>query len=173
MLSPARFYKMKGALTSGEYPLFQEGQILTDYLVHEVTIKHTKDIQQVVRVPAFEGFRDVNVCEIEGLFYWVTAFHENTIEESSVRFVLDLMAPTSFVRKGDILDGFGRSVDAVECYRKARTIDPKRADAWRGEAVALKKAGRMDEAKAAASSYLGLVPTDAQFKAQFKDAIAK
>ena len=105
MLSPARFYKMKGALTSGEYPLFQEGQILTDYLVHEVTIKHTKDIQQVVRVPAFEGFRDVNVCEIEGLFYWVTAFHENTIEESSVRFVLDLMAPTSFIRKGDILKG--------------------------------------------------------------------
>lgn len=120
MLSPARFYRMKGALTSGEYPLFQQGQALAQYLVHEVTIKHTKDIQQIVRVPVFEGYRDVNVCEIEGLYYWVTAFHENTIEESSVRFVLDLMAPTSFITKGDVLKGVWKKTPYISNGRRMK-----------------------------------------------------
>ena len=78
-----------------------------------------------------------------------------------------------WVKKGNILDGLGKTGDAVECYRKARTLDPKRAEAWYGEARSLKKLGRLDEAKAAAGSYLGLVPTDTKFKAEFKDVIAK
>jgi len=121
MLSPVRFYRMKGGLTSGEYPLFSTGQGLTEYLVHEASgVKHTQDIQQVVKVPRFEGYNAVNVCEIDGLYYWVTAFHENTIEQSSIRFVLDLMAPTSFIRKGDTLTGIWKKSPYISNNRRMK-----------------------------------------------------
>jgi len=69
-----------------------------------------------------------------------------------------------WVKKGDILDATGKSSDAVECYAKARTIAPRFAEAWKKEAMTLRKLGKAAEAKAAATAYLELVPTDEDFR---------
>ena len=71
-----------------------------------------------------------------------------------------------WVQKGDILDAAGKLEPAVECYAKARTLAPRFAEAWKKESMLLKKLGKTEEAKAAASAYRELVPTDENFKEQ-------
>ena len=71
-----------------------------------------------------------------------------------------------WVQKGDILDASGESADAAECYAKARTVSPRLAVAWKKEALVLKKLGNAAGAKAAATAYLELVPTDEEFKSK-------
>ena len=66
--------------------------------------------------------------------------------------------------KLQILDASGESADAAECYAKARTVSPRLAVAWKKEALVLKKLGNAAGAKAAATAYLELVPTDEEFK---------
>lgn len=71
-----------------------------------------------------------------------------------------------WVQRGDILDAGGKSSDAAECYSKARTIAPRLAEAWKKEAMTLRKLGKTAEAEAAATAYLELVPTDENFKSK-------
>ena len=54
----------------------------------------------------------------------------------------------------------------MECYAKARTLAPRFAEAWKKEAMVLKRIGRADDAKAAAKVYLELVPTDMKFRGE-------
>ena len=75
-----------------------------------------------------------------------------------------------WVQKGDIFDSDGKASDAVECYVKARTLAPRFAEAWKKEAMLLKKLGKAEEAKAAAKAYLELVPTDETFGGMFFNA---
>ena len=75
-----------------------------------------------------------------------------------------------WVQKGDILDAAGKSAEAAECYAKARTLAPRFAEAWKKEAMALKKLGKAEEAKVAAKAYLELVPTDETFGGMFFNA---
>ena len=98
MIATVRFYRMKGGLSSGEYPLFNVSQDLTSKLVHTVSRKVTKDIHQTIEVPEFTDYESCNICEIDGLYYWITSFSQSTITAGSINFVLDLMAPTSFLR---------------------------------------------------------------------------
>ena len=58
----------------------------------------------------------------------------------------------------------GKASDAVECYVKAQTLAPRFAEAWKKEAMTLKKFGKADGARAAAKMYLELVPTDTEIK---------
>ena len=69
-----------------------------------------------------------------------------------------------WVQKGDILDSDGKASDAVECYVKARTLAPRFAEAWKKEAMLLKRLGKADGARVAAKMYLELVPTDTEIK---------
>ena len=69
-----------------------------------------------------------------------------------------------WVQKGDILDLDGKASDAVECYVKARTLAPRFAEAWKKEAMLLKRLGKADGARVAAKMYLELVPTDTEIK---------
>ena len=74
-----------------------------------------------------------------------------------------------WMQKGDVLEAAGRTADAVECYKKARTLAPRLAEAWKKEALALKRLGDEEQARAAAESYLELAPTDAKFKEVFRN----
>ena len=69
-----------------------------------------------------------------------------------------------WVLKGDMLCAANKHVEAVECYAKARVLAPRFATAWKKEAMTLKKLGKAVEAKAAATTYLELVPTDDEFR---------
>ena len=71
-----------------------------------------------------------------------------------------------WVQKGDILDAADKPVEAAECYAKARTLSPRLAEAWKKEAIVLKKLGKSKEAKAVAKAYLELVPTDEDFRSK-------
>ena len=72
-----------------------------------------------------------------------------------------------WLQKGTILEAAGRDADAAECLVRARTLAPRMSEAWRREALLMKKLGRNDEAKKAANAYLDLVPTDAEMKKVF------
>jgi hypothetical protein len=102
--STARFYAFPCSLSSGEYPLIAANQDLSGYLIASVpNVKHSKAIQQAIRVAEFTGFERVNMVEIDGLFYWTGSWTEEA--NGMMRYVLDLAAPTSFVRLNDAVTG--------------------------------------------------------------------
>ena len=115
MIATVRFYKMKGSLSSGQYPLFTTGQDLSSHMVHSVSRKITADIHQEIEAPSFTGYEDVNIAEMNGLFYWITSFRQSTITNGSVTFTLDLMAPTSFIRVGSSITGSWHKLPTNVC----------------------------------------------------------
>lgn len=120
MIANVRFYRMKGGLSSGEYPLFTVGQDLSSKLVATVSRKVTKDVHQTIQVPEFTGYEECNICEIDGLFYWITSFAQSTIVNGSIDFTLDLMAPTSFLKSGVNVKGSWHKLPRNVCpYLKA------------------------------------------------------
>jgi len=74
-----------------------------------------------------------------------------------------------WMQKGDIFEAAGKIADAARCYKKARDLSPRLTEAWRKEALALKRIGKSAQANAAAESYLELVPSDAEFKKKIRD----
>lgn len=97
----ARFYSMRGSLSSGEFPLFSQGEDLSSYLVSNASVKYAKGLQTHIRVPMFNYVDTVNVCELDGSYYWVTEWQEHTTLNESVEMTLDYMGPTSLFRRGD------------------------------------------------------------------------
>ena len=106
---------MRGSLSSGEYPLFASGQDLTTYLVHSVNVKFAKGLQTALTVPEFTGYDTVNVVELDGSFYWVTAWKEATTLNGTVTMTLDYMAPTSLLKSGSSLTGIFQKTATNEC----------------------------------------------------------
>lgn len=98
-VATARFYQMRGSISSGEYPLFTIDQDLSGFLVGSTDVKYAKGLQTVIDVPMFAGWEYVNVIEIDGQYYWATMSEESTTVNGSVTFVLDFMGPTSFFRR--------------------------------------------------------------------------
>lgn len=103
--STAKFYKMKGSLSSGEFPLFATNQNLSTYMVHSVTVKYAKGLQTSITVPSFTGYDTVNIVELDDKFYWATAWRESTTYNGSITYTLDFAAPTSFFRSGTSVKG--------------------------------------------------------------------
>ena len=99
------FYKMKGSLSSGEYPLLTTGQNLSSYQVHSATVKYAKGLQTRLTVPSFTNWETVNIALIGNDFYWVTASRESTTYNESIEFTLDYMPPTSWFRSGNTVKG--------------------------------------------------------------------
>ena len=111
----AIFYKMKGSLSSGEYPLFTTGQDITSYQIHSVSVKYAKGLQTRLTVPIFEGYDTVNIAKLDGSYYWVTAFRESTTYNGSVEFTLDYAAPTSWFTVGTSIKGVWKRTPSNVC----------------------------------------------------------
>lgn len=95
------FYKMRGSLSSGEYPLLSSGQDLAQYHLNTQTVKYAKGLQTRVTVPQFTGWETANVTQMDGAFYWITESKESTTYNGSAEFILDYMGPTSLFKRGD------------------------------------------------------------------------
>ena len=99
------FYKMKGSLSSGEYPLLTTGQNLSSFQVHSATVKYAKGLQTRIVMPTFTNWETANIAYLDNQFYWVTASKESTTYNGSIEFTLDYMGPTSFFRSGVSVKG--------------------------------------------------------------------
>lgn len=134
-IGPVTFYSMRGSLSSGEYPLFANGQDLSSYIVEQKgAVKYSKDVQQSITVPEFIGYETVNVVEMGGLYYWATSFRESTISQGSITYTLSLMAPTSFIKTGDtitaswkktpiLINRYLQQVISNDCMGTSRSIE--------------------------------------------------
>ena len=104
-VATARFYRMRGSLSSGEYPLFSQNQDLSSFLVSSADVKFAKGLQTRLTVPMFTGYEGVNIVELDGSYYWATEFKESTTVSGSVEYVLDYAAPTSLIRRSQSIKG--------------------------------------------------------------------
>ena len=96
--------------------------------------------------------------------------HDDALAAIDLAIKVSSYKPERFwLQKGAILESSGQRAESVECFVQARTLSPRCADAWRNEALAQKRLGRSEEAKAAAETYLGLVPADEDFRKEFAD----
>lgn len=86
-------------------------------------MKHSDDLQQIIKVPAFAGCDNVNMCELDGEWYWITDYRENAVGE--VRYVLDWSAPTSCLLYGEGLMGAWERVPQRTRYYLKETISEK------------------------------------------------
>lgn len=109
------FYKMRGSLSSGEYPLLTSGQNLSQYHLNTQTVKYAKGLQTRVTVPQFTGWESANVAQMDDDFYWVTESRESTTYNGSAEFLLDYMGPTSFFRSGASVKGAWHKTASNEC----------------------------------------------------------
>ena len=117
MISTVYFYRMKGSLSSGEYPLLSENQDLTSFLLSSVSKKVTADILTEINVPSFTGYETANVAKIGSNFYWITGYQQSTIFNGTIDFRLSIMPPTTLLRKNDTLTAyFERSPTYITKY---------------------------------------------------------
>lgn len=85
-------------------------------------VKHSKAIQQAIRVAEFTGFERVNMVEIDGLYYWLTSYIE--LANSEIGYMLDFAAPTSLIAYNDTITGvFSRTARNVCPYLKQDITD--------------------------------------------------
>lgn len=109
------FFKMRGSLSSGEYPLLNAGQPLTPFHLHTATVKYEKGLQTRVVVPFFTEWETANVAQIDGSFYWITQSKESTAHNGSAEMILDYMGPTSLFRYNDTVKGRFHKTATNEC----------------------------------------------------------
>ena len=116
MIGAIIFYRMRGSLSSGEYPLLSSGQDLSSYQVAQFPrVKYRDGMQVSVEVLAFSGIENANVAEIGERFYWVTEFRQRTAESSQYVVTLDYMGPTSLYRSGDSITGSWHKLPSNAC----------------------------------------------------------
>ena len=119
--STARFYNFAGSLSSGEYPLLAENVDISEHLVATVQrVKHSKDIQQAIRVAMFEGYENVNMVELDGDYYWLVSHSE--LANGEVRYVLDFAAPTTLIRYHDHIRALWSKTPTRRCAYMHETI---------------------------------------------------
>lgn len=83
-------------------------------------VKHSKDIQQAIRVAGFTGCDNVNMVELDGDYYWTVSYGE--LANGEVRYVLDYAAPTSLVRMGDTIRALWSKTPTRRCAYMHETI---------------------------------------------------
>ena len=114
MIGTVTFYRMRGSLSSGEYPLLSSGQDLSNYQVAQFPrVKYRGGMQASVELPYFQGLESANIAEIGGAFYWVTEYRQRTAESNQYTITLDYMGPTSLYRSGDTVTGVWRRLPSV------------------------------------------------------------
>ena len=140
--SLAKFYRMRGSLSSGEYPLLSTGQDLTDYLISSATVKYAKGLQTKLTVPAFTGWDTVNIVELDGQYYWASLSKESTTYNGSVEFTLDYMGPTSLFKTGASVKGNWHKIPANTFdYLRAEITNDflSESETWRPKDIEIEK----------------------------------
>lgn len=97
------FYKVRGSLSSGEYPLLGYSSLPAPTASFS-DVLYPAGLQTTVSVPWFSGADSVNVARIGSDYYWVTEYHERTADARQYTFTLDYMAPTSLLRYDQNVD---------------------------------------------------------------------
>ena len=116
MIGTVTFYRMRGSLSSGEYPLLSSGQDLSNYQVAQFPrVKYRGGMQASVELPYFQGLESANVAQIGGAFYWVTEYRQRTAESNQYTITLDYMGPTSLYRSGDSIKGSWHKLPTKVC----------------------------------------------------------
>ena len=116
MIGTITFYRMRGSLSSGEYPLFSSGQDLSSYQVAQFPrVKYRGGMQATVELPYFQGLESANVAQIGGAFYWITEYRQRTAEGNQYTITLDYMGPTSLYRSGDSIKGSWHKLPTKVC----------------------------------------------------------
>lgn len=131
MIGRADFYALPCSLSSGEYPLIPRSGIPNTYLVTSFeNVKHSLNIQQDIRVPLFPRYEEVNICVMDDLVYWVTLWTEEANGE--LRFVLDLAAASTFIRRNDAVAGYWSKtpVEITGLHEEISNSTPKPVRAW-------------------------------------------
>ena len=131
MIGRADFYALPVSLSSGEYPLIPRSGIPNTYLVTSFeNVKHSLNIQQDIRVPLFPRYEDVNICVMDDLVYWVTLWTEEANGE--IRFVLDLAAASTFIRKNDTVSGYWKKtpVELSSLHEEISNSTPRVVRKW-------------------------------------------
>lgn len=107
---------MKGSLGAGEYPLLSPNQSLSNYEMCDYPrVKFRDGLQTEVEVPYDVNLINSNVANLNGRFYWVTAFRQKTAESDQYILTLDYMGPTSEYRTGDSIKGVWHRTPNREC----------------------------------------------------------
>lgn len=107
MLTTARFYDLPVSLTTGEYPLFTSGGPPIHHIVQTVeNVKVTKDMDQDLIVPTFDGYETISMVYLYGVgWFWVTGVETSTIYNETLVFHLRYAASTSNLLYQDNLKG--------------------------------------------------------------------
>lgn len=66
-------------------------------------MKHSKDIQQRIRVPEFTGYQNAVMVELAGDYYWCTDYREAS--DGMMEYALDWAGPTSTYSAGQQIAG--------------------------------------------------------------------
>lgn len=104
MIGTAIFLQVEGSLATNEYPLRRGRDVIPGTQVKTFEkVKYTEDLDQVVTLPEFSGWRDCSMVCLESdstaemAFYWITSVSRSSIINGSVDFVISYNAPTSLV----------------------------------------------------------------------------
>lgn len=120
MIGTVEFYRIPGALSTQEYPIFSSGQDISSYLVHSIDdCKFTRDVAQGFGpVEAFEGYENVNIAKFNGEYYWIVNRRTRTLKnKETVYYGLVYNAPTSILHLGDRIRGaFVKTPTQIRAY---------------------------------------------------------
>lgn len=106
MIGTITFYRMRGSLSSGEFPLFDSQEDLSQYAIATIErAKYRDGLQANADIPYFSGLKEANIASIGNSFYWVTAYTQKTSESNQYVVTLDYMGPTSLYRRNGTARG--------------------------------------------------------------------
>lgn len=138
MIGDISFYRMRGSLSAGEYPLFSRNQDLSSYLVETVQrVKYRGGLQVSVELPYFSGLESANVANIDDDWYWVTDYRQKTAESNQYILTLDFMGPTSLCRLNDATTGSWHKTPSNLCPYLKNSVANSHMRASRAIATAM------------------------------------
>lgn len=102
MIGNAEFYQLYGCLSAGMYPL-RNGDETPLHTVQNV--KFRDGMQTQIDVPSFTGIHTVNMCKLNGRWYWITSCTEKTAANGQYTMTLEYAGPTDMFVFEDRIDG--------------------------------------------------------------------
>lgn len=119
MIGNAEFYRLYGCLSAGMYPL-RDG---TETPFHTVqNVKFRDGMQTQIDVPSFTGIHTVNMCKLNGRWYWITSCTEKTAANGQYTMTLEYAGPTDMFIRGDTIGGTWKRTPYLETDYLSDTV---------------------------------------------------